>query len=209
MEPRRPGRPRKSDVSSATDRALRAFWDRGYGATSITDLTRATGLHPGGLYNDFGDKMGLFVTALHRYSDRGLTRIAQLLADASSPIQGIRTYLLDQVERSWSPEGSRGCLMANTTLELLPGDPDIQEIVRRNFADIHARIAGSVAAAQQAGEMTDRWSADAIAGQLLALVEGLFILGRSAEDPDSLLEVVDLTLDSLRPTTEQIGHGHR
>lgn len=69
---------------------MRAFWDRGYSATSIADLTKATGLHPGGLYNDFGDKRGLFVAALRRYSERGLTGIAQRLAEASSPIQGIR-----------------------------------------------------------------------------------------------------------------------
>jgi TetR/AcrR family transcriptional repressor of nem operon len=188
---------------------MRAFWDRGYSATSITDLTRATGLHPGGLYNEFGDKRGLFVAALRRYSERGLTRIAQLLTEAPSPIQGIRTYLLAQVELSWSPDGSRGCLMANTTLEILPGDPDLQDIVRRNFADIHTCIAGSVAAAQQVGEVTDRWSADAIASQLLTLVEGLFVLGRSAKDPEALLDVVDLTLDSLRPATEQIGQGRR
>ena len=206
---RRPGRPRKSSISSVTERAMRAFWDRGYSATSITDLTRATGLHPGGLYNEFGDKRGLFVAALRRYSECGLTRIAQLLTEAPSPIQGIRTYLLAQVELSWSPDGSRGCLMANTTLEILPGDPDLQDIVRRNFADIHTCIAGNVAAAQQVGEMTDRWSADAIASQILTLVEGLFVLGRSAKDPDALLDVVDLTLDSLRPATEQIGQGRR
>jgi hypothetical protein len=50
-----------------------------------------------------------------------------------------------------------------------------------------------------AGKLSDRWSAQDIAAQLLTLLEGIFVLGRVAENPDRLIAAVDLTLDCLRP----------
>jgi TetR/AcrR family transcriptional repressor of nem operon len=178
---------------------MHAFWDVGYGGTSITDLTAATGMHPGALYGSFGDKKGLFLAALRRYSHSGLERVRQLLSGSPSPLAGLRDYLLDQAAMSWSPDGSRGCLMANSALELLPGDAAVTEVIRQNFVGLHRCIADAVAAAQDAGEVTGRWPAEDIASQFLTLVEGMFVLGRTAQAPDRLAAVVNLTLDSLRP----------
>ena len=61
------GRPRQFDVDQTLDAAMRAFWARGYEATSMADLMAATGLHKGSLYQAFGDKHALFIEALKRY----------------------------------------------------------------------------------------------------------------------------------------------
>lgn len=38
------------------------FWEHGFEATSMSDLTQALGLTAPSLYSSFGDKVGLFIS---------------------------------------------------------------------------------------------------------------------------------------------------
>ncbi|MFI5541567.1 TetR/AcrR family transcriptional regulator [Nocardia sp. NPDC051900] len=196
------GRPRTADVAAVTEVAMQTFWQHGYGATSISRLTAATGMHPGAIYQTFGDKRGLLLAALARYREIGVQRIRGLLSGSSSPLAGLRSYLLNQAALSHAANGDmRGCLAGNSALELLPGDPAVTEAIRVIFTDLHGCIADAVTSAQRRGEIDARWPADTVAAQLLTLVEGMFVLGRTARDPQQIEAVVDLTLRSLRPAT--------
>jgi AcrR family transcriptional regulator len=54
------GRHREYNVDQVIDAALHAFWARGFGATSISDLVDVTGINRASLYSVFKDKRGLF-----------------------------------------------------------------------------------------------------------------------------------------------------
>ncbi|WP_111767839.1 TetR/AcrR family transcriptional regulator [Nakamurella deserti] len=58
------GRTPTFDRTEVVRAAAAAFLDTGYEGTSVDDLVRCTGLHRGSLYQAFGSKRGLFVTAL-------------------------------------------------------------------------------------------------------------------------------------------------
>ena len=60
-------RPRKFAEGDVVAAARDEFWTRGYAATSVDDLTAATGLGKGSLYGAFGDKHGLYLRALDDY----------------------------------------------------------------------------------------------------------------------------------------------
>lgn len=50
-----------------TNRALSAFWEHGFHATSMDDLVRVTKVGRHGIYNEFGGKKGLFLACIERY----------------------------------------------------------------------------------------------------------------------------------------------
>src|SRR5690242_14056318 len=55
-------RPREFEPDQVLDSAMRQFWERGYRATSVDDLVRATGVKPGSLYSAFpGGKHALLM----------------------------------------------------------------------------------------------------------------------------------------------------
>jgi AcrR family transcriptional regulator len=51
------GRPKCFNEQQALEKAMLLFWEHGYEATSISDLTHALELAPS-LYSSFGDKTG-------------------------------------------------------------------------------------------------------------------------------------------------------
>ena len=84
------GRPREFDADEALDAAMGAFWAKGYESTSLSDLTAATGLHKGSLYQAFGDKHSLFIEALRRYLNEMLRRNREALEAGATPLEGLR-----------------------------------------------------------------------------------------------------------------------
>src|SRR4051794_32394754 len=61
------GRPLSFDREAALDKAMHVFWEKGYEAASIADLTAAMGITPPSLYTAFGDKEHLFLEAIEAY----------------------------------------------------------------------------------------------------------------------------------------------
>src|SRR3954471_4919836 len=84
------GRPRSFDVEAAVERAMGVFWSRGYHATALPDLLRATKLSRGSLYAAFGDKHSLFLRSLDRYIADALTRMDIELDPRREPVDGLR-----------------------------------------------------------------------------------------------------------------------
>src|SRR3954464_5735413 len=94
------GRPRGFDTEAAVERAMGVFWSRGYHATALPDLLRATKLSRGSLYAAFGDKHTLFLRALDRYIADAMTRIHIELDARKTPVEGLRAFLAGYVDRT-------------------------------------------------------------------------------------------------------------
>ena len=112
--PRPPGFERRDVLQKATD----TFWERGYGATSISDLVEATGLQPGSLYAAFGSKKGMFLEVLDEYGSYFIGEVRSTMRTRASSLDGIRAFFEAVVEHTLQQNGTRGCLIVNATLEM-------------------------------------------------------------------------------------------
>src|SRR5690348_16025297 len=65
--PKRRGRPRAYEPEVALARALDLFRKDGFAATSLDDLSTATGMNRPSLYGAFGDKRALYIKSYQRY----------------------------------------------------------------------------------------------------------------------------------------------
>ncbi|WP_091091644.1 helix-turn-helix domain-containing protein [Nonomuraea wenchangensis] len=111
------------------ERALLLFWSRGYGETSVQDLVDALVLERGSLYGAFGDKRQL-VAALQ--DGPVLPALREVLANPARA----QEYASD----AGVPQG---CMIGNTTAELVPYDAEAREIVARSHVLIDALRAES------------------------------------------------------------------
>src|ERR1700759_3985290 len=67
IAPKRRGRPRAFQPEIALGKALELFRKDGFAATSLDDLSAATGMNRPSLYGAFGDKRDLYVKSYQRY----------------------------------------------------------------------------------------------------------------------------------------------
>ena len=122
---------------------MRQFWERGYRATSVDDLVRATGVKPGSLYSAFpGGKHALLMGSLERYSKLVVPQKLGELEDPGASVAQVRAYFDGLVRDLLSPEGRQGCLLVNSAIENAAVDPEVAAAVRvtwRGWSTVSAR----------------------------------------------------------------------
>jgi TetR/AcrR family transcriptional repressor of nem operon len=178
------GRQRAYDSNTVVDQAMRAFWARGYEATSISDLVEATGINRASLYAGFDDKRGLFMASLRRYDERQRRGFLDRLAQDMAPRAAILAAF-DAARTAPDAGQPGGCLLVNTALEVSPHDAEIRDFVQEALAGVELFFRDRIRAAQATGTIRADLDAKATAQALLGLFLGLRVLMRSGAAPDA------------------------
>lgn len=170
-------RPREFDVDEALQAAMRAFWRRGYEATSLADLMAAMRLQKGSIYKAFGDKHALFLSALQRYLDQMYDAQRAALAEPTSPRQALQAWLESLIDAA-PAEGDRchGCFALNTLVELGPHDDQARAILEAHFERIRGLLIKQIRRGQELGEFR-RDVGEAPLAQLLMTLAGGMLSG--------------------------------
>src|SRR5437879_2988165 len=108
--PNKRGRPRAYDPDQALARAMDVFWREGFAATSLDQLSAATGMNRPSLYGAFGDKRDLYIKAYDRYRLRARERMAEVFAanlSLRALLQRVFGIALDMYLSG--ADGPRGC----------------------------------------------------------------------------------------------------
>jgi TetR/AcrR family transcriptional repressor of nem operon len=196
----RTGRPRAFDTQQALARARDLFWSRGYGATSVQDLVDELGVQRGSLYAAFGDEHDLYLKAVALYERENREHPEAILRDGPV-LPALRRVLLEPSALTGAPthpQGRRGCLVGNTTAELVPGDDGARALAAAYGGFIEV-VTAALTRAQAAGEVTTSAAPAAQARMLLLLFQGSALVARAHLGREGLAAGIDAALDALRP----------
>jgi TetR/AcrR family transcriptional repressor of nem operon len=205
-------RQKEFDREAALDRAMAAFWSKGYAATSIEDLLARMGIQRGSLYGTFGDKRTLFLAALDRYQRVVAHELFEALEAPGSGIEAIRRFFRLRVEGSLDLRRPAGCLMTNSAVELSRRDRGAAAKVGGSLATIEAAFLRALQRARAAGELAAPQDLRALARFLTSSAQGLSVMARTARNRAALEDVVDIVLSVLeghRPGFRRQGTSRR
>ncbi|APU19381.1 transcriptional regulator, TetR family [Actinoalloteichus sp. GBA129-24] len=175
------------------------FWDNGYAGTSLEDLLAASGLGKGSLYGAFGDKRSLFLRVLREYDEANDRMLRTWLEQADHAIDVIRGFVTGPVRDPGGEQARRGCLLANTAMELSVSTSEVAAEARRSYAATTSVLVDAIRRAQREGDIAPHVDPDGAAHAVLAGQLGLIVLGRVGQDPAALLIMADTLLDGLLP----------
>jgi len=181
------------DRVEVLDRAMRVFWERGYEATSVQNLVRATGINRASLYATFGGKQELFLSSLVRYEEVVVKPLFVALADPN-PRRAIERMFEGIVRRVSDPSYPRGCFYTNTSLECPVGGNAIGRAVAEFFGRQEVVIYRTIRRAQAQGMLDRRRNARALARFFQGVAHGLNVVNKAIPDPAILRDAVKVAM---------------
>ena len=179
------------DEAEVLDKAMQAFWARGFEATSIQDLVDCMGLNRGSIYAAFGGKRSLFLKALSHYEAYHRRAWLESLRRRHTPRAAILSVFEGAIGGALSDRDRSGCFLVNTAVELAPHDEKIARAVAEGLRETEAFFRELIMEGQTAGEIPLKVDAAGTARTLLGLLTGLRVLARSRPERRLLEALAD------------------
>ena len=182
------GRPLSFDREAALHKAMLLFWRHGYEATSLSDLTAAMGVTAPSIYTAFGDKKRLFLEAVDRYLSGPVTS-GSIIEAAGTAEEAARGLLRAAALGFTSSDTPPGCLLASSAISCSAEAADVQSGLAAIRRRIEAGLHDKIVQAMEAGELAADADADAVAGHIMAVIQGMSTLARDGAPRDKLMRV--------------------
>ena len=194
--PKARGRPLSFDREAALGKAMHVFWEHGYEAASIADLTAAMGITPPSLYTAFGDKEHLFLEAIEAYGKGPGGFGARALAEeptARGAVQRLLEEAADELTQDCHPLGCM-MVMAATNCSVAAGHIQAALVKRRALGveSMQARIQRGV----DDGELAEDTDAGALASFYATVYQGMSMQAKDGVSRASLLGSVAMAMRS-------------
>ena len=191
-QPRKRGRPRAYDPETALAQAMAQFWDAGYAATSLDDLSTATGMNRPSLYGAFGDKKALYLKTLASYRQLGNVTMAQALSGDDSLAAALARVYGSAIDIYLSgPIAARGCYLIGTAATESVRDADIRDAFSAGLHDFDQQITARIRAAQKRGEISKKADAAVLGKLAIGVLTSLALRARAGEPRQALQEIAD------------------
>jgi TetR/AcrR family transcriptional regulator, copper-responsive repressor len=190
------GRPLSFDRDAALESAMHVFWERGYEAASISDLTSAMGITPPSLYTAFGDKEQLFLEAIERYALGYGSAGARALEEELSARSAIERWLMEAANELTQPCHPKGCMVVMAATNCSAAAERVQDalLLRRTeaIANVGRRIQGGI----DGGELPPDTDAKDLANFYATIYQGMSMQAKDGATHESLMATVRTAMRS-------------
>lgn len=164
--------------------AMRLFWAKGYGSTSVADVLQSAGVNSGSLYHFFPGKQDLLLAVLDTY----LEGIAAMLLEPAwrgvpDPIERVFALLAHYRRSLLATDCSYGCPIGSLALELHEPDLPVRARLAANFSAWSGAIHACLEAAGE--RVPARLERRELAAFVLTVMEGAVMQARTYRRVDS------------------------
>ena len=137
-------RPREFDETMVIENLMNVFWDKGYEATTMQDLVKASGLLKGSLYGAFGDKQALYMTALKHYNRTRIQACIDILNGEGGARQKVARLFDNVIESTKRGLFAGGCLLCNASLEKAVSDREVKNEIKTTIRRLKVALMDAI-----------------------------------------------------------------
>jgi AcrR family transcriptional regulator len=191
--PRKKGRPLSFDRDMALNKAMLLFWEHGYEATSLNDLTSALGVTPSSIYSAFGDKKNLFFEAVNLYLGGG-DALQTMLTQAPTARAAVQAMLTGAAAAFTGEHTPKGCLLASAALSCSESAIDVRQSLGAIRRGMETQLRDRIALGMTQGELPRDADAEALAAMTMAVIQGMSTLARDGAPREKLTRIAAIAL---------------
>ncbi|WP_445478747.1 TetR/AcrR family transcriptional regulator [Lysinibacillus irui] len=191
-------RTREFDEEKVLEAAMQLFWEKGYEATSLSDLTAKMGIQRPSIYSTFGDKRELFEAALRKYTTSRAADIRASLQSHSSVKKAFAIFFEDVIAGEYAGDISKGCFCINTMVELAPHDERFEILTREHQLYLAVIFQETIERGIQSGELDADTDAKTLAQALIVALIGLTVMLKSQPQRSFVDNAIATTLTLLK-----------
>lgn len=187
-----------------------AFWERGYEATSMTDLTAAMEINSPSLYAAFGSKEALFRETIGLYSETEGAVTQRALREARTARAAVEAMLRGSADAYTDPGKPAGCMIVLSAVNATAGNDAVRGFLadcrQQDLSDLRGRMDQAVAD----GDLPSSTDTSVLAAFYNTVLYGMSIQARDGASREELYTIVDAALvawDAL--TSPMIAGPHR
>ncbi|RXH16132.1 TetR/AcrR family transcriptional regulator [Bradyrhizobium guangzhouense] len=197
-EPKRRGRPRAYEPEIALGKALDLFRKQGFAATSLDDLSEATGMNRPSLYGAFGDKRELYIKSYQRYREDARASMVEIFRQEMPVRQRLERIYAAALNIYLSGEtGPRGCFTVVTAASEAVSDPEIRAMVIEGLTELDKAFANCFRRAKEKGELPESADPAALAQLASATIHTIAIRSRARVPRKELEAIVKGAIDVM------------
>ncbi len=167
------------------------FNRNGYAATSMNDLTEATGLTKGALYGNFKNKEELALAALNYNIKKLLEKIESKLITSQSPIQ--KLFILTNFYRYYD-DYSRdlgGCPILNIGIDANNQHEILIDRIKYVILKMQTGIASIIDEGKTTNEIKITVNSMMYAKRIFSMIEGAMFIAYTMKDNDYLKDMMN------------------
>lgn len=165
----------------------------GFNATGIDAILKAAGVPKGSFYHHFGTKENFGIEVINLFAENYTKKLHCYLDDETlPPLQRIRRYLEESIERTVQDNFSKGCLIGNLGQELAAQSERFRCRLEEVFHDWLGLFARCLHEAQKSGELNPGLDPQLLAGFLLSGWEGAILRAKVMRSPEPLKQFVSV-----------------
>ena len=167
------------------------FNKNGYSGTSMSDISKATGLTKGAIYGNFKNKEALALEAFNFNVRFIINKLRDIIFTVKSPVA--RLYALTNFYRNYTKHAFNfgGCPILNVGVDANHTNPILYERVKHVAIKMQKSIENIIQDGIDCGEMKENLDAEAYGGRIFALIEGAVFSSVLLHDDKYLLDMMN------------------
>ena len=198
VAPKRRGRPRAYQPEVALGKALDLFRKDGFAATSLDDLSAATGMNRPSLYGAFGDKRELYIKSYQRYRADARAAMIDIFRDELPIRKRLERIFAVALDIYLSGDaGPRGCFTVMTAASEAVSDPEIRAMVLEGFSELDKAFAACFRLAKEKGELPASTDPVVLAQLASSTIHTIAIRARARVPRNDLEAIVNGAIDVM------------
>ncbi|WP_151982009.1 TetR/AcrR family transcriptional regulator [Acinetobacter guerrae] len=185
------GRPKCFNEESALQKAMLLFWEHGYEATSINDLTQALEITAPSLYSSFGDKTALFYKSIDYYLAHEACPIEPIFTQARTAKIAFELYLYDNIKRLMQPNKPKGCMLVTAAMNGSDQSQDVQHNLLEKRLATKQKLCERLQQGVKDGDLSAHAPIATMTDFYCTVIQGLTVQARDGAKVDELNHVVE------------------